>query len=165
VATSRIHRTSLSLQEISDRLLIQDVVEEESAAIDERDWDRWEAVYVPGARIDWTDNGAIAGDPVTVRAWASQVLSDENFPYPQYQHFCTNFEIAVEGDRATCRHMQLIPISVPSGGPDGGRQIAFSGIWFDDVLVRTPEGWRIEQRTEKLAWHHNFPEAFQVPEA
>ncbi len=97
-----------------------------------------------------------------LRAWAEPVLSVENFPYPQYQHYCTNFRIRVEGDRATSRHLQIIPISVPS--PGGGRQIAFSGIWFDDALVRTSDGWRISERHEQLTWNHNFPTAYEVPE-
>ena len=98
-----------------------------------------------------------------IRAWASAVLSTENFPYPQYQHYCTNFRIRVDGDAASCRHLQIIPISVVS--PGGGRQIAFSGIWFEDELVRTAEGWKIRARKEFRAWQHNFPATFEVPKA
>jgi hypothetical protein len=152
---------ALSLQQISDRLLIQDLLVEEAAAIDERDWDRWQAVYTEDARIDWSGNRGAEGTPREVRAWAESVLSTANFPYPQYQHYCTNFQIRVEGDRATARHLQIIPISVPAAG--GGRQIAFSGIWFDDELVRAGSGWRIRARREGLAWSHNFPDSFQVP--
>lgn len=152
---------SLSLQQISDRLLIQDLLVEEAAAIDERAWHRWEAVYVEDARIDWSGNRGARGNPREVRAWAASVLSTENFPYPLYQHYCTNFQIRVGGDVATSRHLQIIPISVPS--PGGGRQMAFSGIWFDDELVRTAAGWRIRARREQLAWSHNFPAAFRVP--
>lgn len=156
-------RRTLSLEELSDRMLIQDLVIEEAAAIDERDWERWEAAYVPDAKIDWSGNGGAKGDPRAVRAWASSVLSEANFPYPQYQHYCTNFRIRLGGDRASCRHLQIIPISVLS--PGGGRQIAFSGIWFDDELVRTREGWKIAVRKETRAWQHNFPETFTVPES
>ncbi len=151
-----------TLQQVLDRLEIQDLLVEEAGAIDERDWDRWEAVYTPDARIDWSGNGGAKGDPKEVRAWAASVLSTANFPYPQYQHYCTNFRIRVNGDRASSRHLQLIPISVPS--PGGGRQIAFCGIWFDDELVRSEAGWKICERRETLAWRHNFPEAFEVPE-
>lgn len=153
----------LSLEEMSDRFLIEDLVIEEAAAIDERDWDRWEAAYTPDARIDWSGNGGAKGDPKAIRAWASAVLSEANFPYPQYQHYCTNFRIRVDGDCATSRHLQIIPISVPS--PEGGRQIAFSGIWFEDELVRGADGWRISARREFRAWQHNFPATFTVPEA
>ena len=153
---------NLSLQEISDRMLIQDLLVEEGASIDERDWDRWEAVYTPDAVVDWSGNSGASGSPKQVRAWAEPVLSTANFPYPQYQHYCTNFTIRVNGDEATSRHLQIIPISIAS--PGGGRQIAFSGIWFDDKLVRTPDGWKIRERHEFLAWKHNFPETYEVPE-
>jgi hypothetical protein len=153
---------TLSLQEISDRLLIQDLLVAEGASIDERDWDRWESVYTPDALVDWSGNSGAQGTPKEVRAWAEPVLSTENFPYPAYQHYCTNFQIRVDGDTATSRHLQIIPISIPS--PDGGRQIAFSGIWFDDTLVRTAAGWKISERHEQLTWNHNFPETFAVPE-
>ena len=156
-------KSRLTLEEMSDRFLIQDVVIEEAAAIDERDWDRWEATYVADAKIDWSGNGGAKGDPKAIRAWASSVLSEANFPYPQYQHYCTNFRIRVDGDRATSRHLQIIPISVPS--PGGGRQIAFSGIWFEDELVREPDGWKISARREFRAWQHNFPATFEVPES
>lgn len=162
MSDERARGRALSLEELSDRMLIQDLVIEEAAAIDERDWDAWESAYVPTAKIDWSGNGGAKGDPKTVRAWASSVLSEENFPYPQYQHYCTNFRIRLAGDRATCRHLQIIPISVPA--PGGGRQIAFSGIWFDDEVVRTDSGWKIAARTESRAWQHNFPASFAVPE-
>lgn len=161
MGTSKAPRRTLSLEEISDRMFIQDLVLEEAGAIDERDWDRWEATYVPDAKIDWSGNGGAKGDPKAVRAWASSVLSEANFPYPQYQHYCTNFRIRVDGDTATCRHLQIIPISVLA--PGGGRQIAFSGIWFDDELVRRADGWKIAARKESRAWQHNFPPTFSVP--
>ena len=152
---------SLSLQQISDRLLIQDLIVEEAAAIDERAWDRWQAFYTDDALIDWSGNRGARGNPAEVRAWAESVLSTANFPYPQYQHYCTNFRIRVDGDRASARHLQLIPISVPAA--DAGRQMAFSGIWFDDEFVRSAVGWRICARRETLAWSHNFPDRFEVP--
>lgn len=158
-----IARKTLTLEEISDRMFIEDLILEEAAAIDERDWDRWEATYLSNAKIDWSGNGGAKGDPKAIRAWASSVLSRENFPYPQYQHYCTNFRIRVNHNKASCRHLQIIPISVVS--PEGGRQIAFSGIWFEDELVRTPEGWRISARQEFRAWQHNFPATFEVPKA
>lgn len=163
MSESKTRRRKLTLEEMSDRFLIEDVILEEAAAIDERDWDRWEETYVADAKIDWSGNGGAKGDPKVIRAWASSVLSEANFPYPQYQHYCTNFRIRVDGDAATSRHLQIIPISVVS--PGGGRQIAFSGIWFEDELVRSADGWKISARREFRAWQHNFPATFEVPKA
>ena len=151
---------TLNPEEALDRLLIQDHIIGEAYALDERDWDAWEAHYTPDASIDWTEAGAIKGTPAAVRAWAAPLFA--NFPYPQYQHLTGNFQVRVTGDAATCRHMQYIAISLPS--PGGGRQIGFSGIWFEDRLVRTADGWKIESRYERQAWRHNFPEHYRVPE-
>ncbi len=163
MSDTKSSRRILSLEDMSDRFLIQDLITEEAAAIDERDWDRWEETYMADAKIDWSGNGGAKGGPKVIRAWASAVLSEANFPYPQYQHYCTNFRIRVSGDSATSRHLQIIPISVLS--PGGGRQIAFSGIWFEDELVRSPDGWKIAARQEFRAWQHNFPATFEVPKA
>ena len=152
----------LTLQEMSDRFEIQDLLVAEGASIDERDWDRWESLYTPDADVDWSGNSGARGNPKEVRAWAEPVLSTENFPYPAYQHYCTNFQIRVTGDTASSRHLQIIPISILS--PGGGRQIAFSGIWFDDQFVRASDGWKICARREQLTWNHNFPETFEVPQ-
>ena len=151
---------TLNPEEALDRLLIQDHIIGEAYALDERDWDAWEAHYTPDASIDWTEAGAIKGTPAAVRAWAAPLFA--TFPYPQYQHLTGNFQIRVTGDDAACRHMQYIAISLPS--PGGGRQIGFSGIWFEDRLVRVGDGWKIESRYERQAWRHNFPEHYRVPE-
>jgi hypothetical protein len=154
-------RTKLSLQELSDRALIQDHLLAECYALDERDWDTWETLFTPDAHLDWTEAGAIKGTPREIRAWAEPIF--KTFPYPQYQHLTGNYQIEVDGDRAACRHMQYIAISLPS--PSGeGRQIGFSGIWFEDKLVRTADGWLINDRYERQAWRHNFPPAYKPPE-
>ncbi len=43
----------LSQQEISDRLELQDVVHAYSHAVDARDWDALDEVFVPDAVIDY----------------------------------------------------------------------------------------------------------------
>jgi len=44
----------LSLQEISDRLEIQDLFTAHSHAIDRRDWDALDRIFTPDAVIDYT---------------------------------------------------------------------------------------------------------------
>ena len=111
---------TLSPEDALDRLLIQDHIIGEAYALDERDWDAWEAHYTPDASIDWTEAGAIKGTPAAVRSWAAPLFA--TFPYPQYQHLTGNFQVRVTGDAATCRHMQYIAISLPSPGGTSDRR-------------------------------------------
>jgi hypothetical protein len=32
------------------------------------------------------------------------------------------------------------------------QQVLFCGLWYRDVLVRTPDGWRIRERHEDRGW-------------
>ena len=151
----------LLLREMADRVRIQDLLYREARAIDTRDWDLWRTCYTEDADVDWRENDAIRAPRDEAGAWLAKIC--ENFVMPAYQHFVTNIEIRLLGDSAETRQLQLIPISLAS--PGGGRQIAFSGIWFEDELVRDGRDWKIAKRVERLAWRHNFPEAYQTPEA
>jgi hypothetical protein len=150
----------LTLQEMADRFRIQDLLYREARAIDTRDWSLWRTCYTEDADIDWRGNDAIRARRDEAGEWLSKV--SENFPAPAYQHFCANIEIDLDGDHARTRTLQLIPISLPSG--DGGRQMGFCGIWFEDELVRVGRGWKIARRVERLAWRHNFPEGHVTPD-
>ena len=42
-------------------------------------------------------------------------------------------------------------------------QVFFTGVWYHDVLRRTPEGWRIKERYTEKVYFHNQPSGFEVP--
>jgi hypothetical protein len=66
---------------------------------------------------------------------------------PTY-HRLSNFVIDVEGDRATARsYVHAILMVVPG---DSANWVEAIGS-YDDVLVRTREGWRISRRTSRVA--------------
>ena len=148
----------LSLQELSDRACIGDVLVREAGAMDRSDWETWESQFTPDALIDYTANDGACGTPAEVRAWLSVVLGR----FTACQHLSSNHEISLQGDRATVRSMQYI--GVKADAPDGPR-VLFSGIWVRDEFVRTDSGWRICSRIEELAWRHNFPVDFRPPQA
>jgi hypothetical protein len=57
------------------------------------------------------------------------------------QHRISNPAITVEGDRASARtYVDLLAMT-----PDGSAGMTSVG-WYDDELVRTPQGWRIASR-------------------
>ena len=52
----------MSLQEMSDRLEIQDLFARYSFAIDDRNWDALDSVFTPDAAIDYTETGGAKGN-------------------------------------------------------------------------------------------------------
>ena len=59
----------MDLQEISDRLEIQDLFARYSFAIDERDWDALDTIFTPDAQIDYTETGGAKGSWAQIQAW------------------------------------------------------------------------------------------------
>ncbi len=53
---------------VADVLAIQDLVTSYAYAVDDRDWPRWQALFLPDAHIDYTSAGGIAGSPAELAA-------------------------------------------------------------------------------------------------
>jgi hypothetical protein len=141
----------LSLQEISDRLEIQQLMASYSNAIDERDWDRLDRVFTPDAYIDYRALGGVDGPFPEVKRWLGPALAK----FPHYYHMIANTDIVLEGDTARARTVCFNPMECPL--PGGGKQIMFIGLWYRDRLVRTAAGWRIKERVEESCFVHNVP--------
>ncbi|WP_179470979.1 nuclear transport factor 2 family protein [Mycolicibacterium vinylchloridicum] len=129
----------LSLEEISDRLEIQQLLVDYSTAIDNRRFDDLDRVFTPDAHIDYTELGGIAGTFPDVKAWLAEVLPN----FPAYFHMLGNFDIRLDGDNATSRTILFNPMALGDNG-----QVMFCGLWYDDAFVRTAEGWRMTRRVE-----------------
>jgi hypothetical protein len=141
----------MSLEEISDRFEIQQLMTTYSNAIDRRDYDRLDIVFTPDAYIDYRAMGGIDGRYRDVKAWLGPALQS----FPRYYHLIANTEVVLAGDSATSRTVCFNPMEVPL--PQGGNQVMFLGLWYVDKLVRTPDGWRISERVEEACYQHNVP--------
>jgi hypothetical protein len=130
----------LSLEEISDRLEIQQLLVGYSTAIDQRRFDDLDRVFTPDAYIDYRAMGGIDGVYPDVKAWLKEVLPN----FPVYAHMLGNFSVTVDGDSASSRTICFNPMVL--GGDRN--QILFCGLWYDDEFVRTSEGWRMSRRVE-----------------
>jgi SnoaL-like domain len=130
----------LSLQEISDRLEIQQLLVAYSTAIDRRRFDDLDNVFTEDAYIDYRAMGGIDGRYPDVKKWLSEVLPN----FPSYAHMLGNFDVRVDGDTASSRTMCFNPMVM---GAETG-QVYFCGLWYDDDFVRTPDGWRMSRRVE-----------------
>ncbi|HQS98010.1 MAG: hypothetical protein B7Y74_13195 [Novosphingobium sp. 35-62-5] len=148
----------LSLQEISDRLEIQELFARYSFAIDERDWDALDSIFTPDAQIDYSETGGAKGTYAQIKAWLPGALER----FPMFQHMVATTKLDIAGDEARSRTILFNPMT--HRAEDGTEQVFFIGLWYRDRLLRTPDGWRIAERYEDMGWTHNVPDMAPAPE-
>jgi len=148
----------LSLQEISDRLEIQDLIYRYSHLIDTKSFDALrDEVFTEDAFIDYGVFGGSVGDVEETIAFLHKAFKR----FPNSQHLNANIQIVVDGDRATGRVMCLNPQEMElkgKGEEKAESHIFFCGLWYVDEYRRTEKGWRIARRVEEKSYVFNEPE-------
>jgi 3-phenylpropionate/cinnamic acid dioxygenase small subunit len=137
---------SMTLQEIADRIEIDDLLTRYATALDTQDWDLYTSCFTPDASIDYSSSGGIKGKLPEVKAWLAQIMPT----FPMTQHVVANRVIVVRGDTATSRSYLFNPMGLPDDA--NGLLLFFEGGYYSDKLVRTPDGWRIRERIEESAY-------------
>lgn len=141
-----------SLEQISDRLEIEDLITEYSDAIDMQQVDRLDDIFTPDAFIDYSAfNGAVGSYPEV-----KQFLAEALPVFKNSQHMIANYKITLDGDRATGKIMCLNPIELNLEDQDV--PVFFLGLWYLDEYVRTDKGWRICKRVEQKSYTYNAPD-------
>lgn len=149
---------ALSLQDISDRIEINDLLIRYSKAIDQKDWKLLDTVFTPDAEVDYVSSGGIKGSYPEARAWLEKALAI----FPITVHYVTNSEVTLGGDRASVRTAVYNPMFFKN--PDGSLHHFAVGAYYVDELVRTKAGWRIAKRREDQAFMEgSLPKALQIP--
>ena len=141
----------MDLQEISDRMEINNLLIDYCTAIDRGDFAQLREIFTAGAQIDYSAMGGAKGNLEEIIAYLEDVMPR----FPATQHLIANSRVWIEGDRARARTMCHNPMVYSL--PDEQQQTAFYGLWYLDELVRTPQGWRIDQRSEEFGYQHNVP--------
>ena len=136
-----------SLQELSDRLEIDDLLTRYATGVERRDWDLWESCFTEDAQIDYSAFGGIRGGVKEVRAWLEKTMPI----FVMSQHMILNREVTLDGDRATSRAGFGNPMALPLDDGEN-RLLFFEGGYYHDVLVRTAQGWRIRERVEEFSY-------------
>jgi 3-phenylpropionate/cinnamic acid dioxygenase small subunit len=137
---------SQKLQELADRLEIDDLLTRYATAVDNKDWDLFRTCFTPDAFIDYTAAGGIKGKLPEIAAWLAEVLP----AFPMTQHIVANRDVVVDGDTATSRSCFFNPMGLAAGKEE--MQLFFDGGYYNDKLVRTADGWRIAERIEETAY-------------
>ena len=149
----------MSLQELSDRFEIKQLITRYSNALDTRRFELLDEVFTPDAYIDYRATGGIDGRYPQIRAWLPPAVTH----FPHMCHLVGNIGIILAADKAQARTLCLNPVEVPL--PVSGRQVMFLAMWYRDQLIRTPGGWRMAERVQQGCIQHNVPRHLQIPDA
>jgi len=141
-----------TLEQISDRLEIEDLIVEYSNAVDNADLNQLDRVFTQDAFVDYSAFGGAVGSYQEARAFLAESLP----LFKNTQHMISNFQIKLEGDRATGKIMCLNPMHLEL--EEGQKNMFFVGLWYIDEYVKTAEGWKISKRSEVKSWDYNTPE-------
>jgi hypothetical protein len=131
--------------ELADRWEIHDLILAYATAVDERDWETFEALWVPDAQIDYTSAGGISGKPAVVTAWLREAMA----MYAMTQHSVSTHVVRLNGDEAWGRANVWTRQAAEA---DGEHLFLDVGGWYEDTYLRTEDGWRFSSRTEHTMW-------------
>ncbi len=144
---------TLSLQDISDRLELQDLAILYADIIDRKAFDELREIFVPEARIDYSGTGG----PVGSLEYTIEFLQKALAWFPNHQHLVSNTQLKIDGDRATGKVMCFNPMEMTV---EGGTHTYLLGLWYLDEFVRTTDGWRFKTRVQQASWNFNLPPHF-----
>ena len=143
---------ALSLQEMSDRFEIQDLLVGYCYAVDDRDYDALNQFFTEDAIIDYSEMVGVRGSLSEMKEFLRGSLK----AIPMVQHAVMTTQYKIAGDHAETRTVCHNPMVVP--GDDGAPQAIFFGLWYIHTFRRTDSGWRIASLYEKKCYNHNLPD-------
>ena len=136
----------MDVQAVSDKIEIAELLARYARAVDTKDWALWKTVFTPDAHLDYTSATSSIGSRDEVAAWMERSLS----AVPMTQHFISNVEIELDGDRAEVRAMFYNPMHLP-----GMAEMSYCGGYYHHDMVRTPDGWKSQKLVEENMWFVN----------
>lgn len=133
-------------QEVADRVEILDLLARYSTVVDRAAWDEMSGLFTTDAVLDFSATGGICGSMAEHQAFNAEVLSG----FASTQHVMGLPAVRVDGDTATSCSICFNPMVVDE------QHVFFVGLWYDDVLVRTADGWRFASRVQHKSFFHNL---------
>lgn len=133
------------LQTLADREAVRDVRYRFGAALDTRDWSLFSSLFTEDATGDFTSFG-VPGTEVSKTAIMRMFQGAFRRPVDELttQQAITNVLVDVQGDAATSSSYLQGHHRLP--GHEGGDDVTLRAR-YDDHLVRTPDGWKIDRTT------------------
>ncbi|WP_433621990.1 nuclear transport factor 2 family protein [Nocardia sp. CA-120079] len=126
-----------------DQAQVSDVLIRYATGIDQRDWSLFRTCWTSDVEADYGQIGTFSG----IDALTDFMVASHD-PMGPTHHRLSNFVIDVDGDRANVRsYVHAVLIATP-GDPSSWIDAVGN---YEDVFVRTADGWRIRKRVARMA--------------
>ena len=137
-----------------DIVSIINVVNLYPVAVDTQQWDLFDLVFTENIEADF-------GGPAVWKDLKSfkQTFEVIHTPFESTQHVTTNHQITGAGDTASC--LSYVHGRFVRAVPQGGNMFESSG-WYDDRLINTRDGWRIQKRLCRMQWWGGNPAVLET---
>jgi len=121
----------------ADRIELHELAARYGNAIDSRNWDRLRVVFTQDCRYELVSFGRLNTVLRGIGALRTYMARSAEHPIA---HHVTNVEVDASGDPV--RMFSLVIATLPGGSASSAQ--------YQDVVVRTPDGWRISERVVTL---------------
>ncbi len=134
-----------TIGELQDRAAIVDLYDRQLAAAEAWDLDVYDTTFAPVAEIDLRDFGQAVLTYRDYREWLASLQK----VMVAAQRITGGLRLSLDGDRASTR----VPVACfVTMDFEGDRSLVSTGVFYNDTLERTADGWRIVSRYEELGW-------------
>ena len=123
-------------------------------ALDTQTWDLFDLAFTDDVTADF-GGAAVWHDLASLK----EAFAFIHAPFEATQHVTTNHQVVIDGDRATC--LSYVRGTFIRTVPEGGNMFD-SGGWYDDQLVKTAKGWRINHRVCRMQWWTGNPAVLET---
>ena len=129
------------IQQLEDRLAIEHLLTEYGRTLDNRDFAAYSKLFAMNG--EWKGALGTYRGPAAIQAAMEKIFTDAAADIPRGRNFhvMSNFDVSVQGDRATARSM-FIFYKMEGSKPEA----AVAGR-YEDILIRENGVWRFLQRT------------------
>lgn len=130
----------LNIEEISDRLEIQQLLAQYCTAIDSRKFDDLDDLFADDAEIDLSATGGATGPYPEVKTWLMATLGGLG----PSAHLVSNSDLRLSGRTATARTLCANPLVLDAKT----NAVYLLWFWYQDEFVKTGDGWRFRRRSQ-----------------
>jgi hypothetical protein len=138
------------VRRLEDRAEISELVIKYAVSVDRRDWMMLADCFTDPVYADFSEAGGMAG--ASTRVGLAEGIAAVLDGFTVTQHLSPNHLIEfseAEPNRAVC-YSYMYAQHVLEGSP-GGEFYLLRG-WYANHVVRTQDGWRIDQLIQHVAW-------------